>query len=234
MSSFGLNTAADFLQKLRHEKADFIQSDCLDPRHALNAVMTAYHVCEWVFPQLATHPMFPHRKLDDFRDTLKEMVDSPIADAGRLTNGTKHFKQGSIRTGKHMGAFQRSAFQDNAFDVSYLWLEREDGRRQRAEDFIDELVQFWDGFFKDHGLAQYAEAVGRSGRQRCPCGRDLVEIDNRGENLTGCSKCNVWWPLNKPPVRLSEEDLLALRAHPHGEERQKGTEPPKPIVDYEC
>ena len=133
-----------------------------------------------------------------------------------------------------MGAFQRSAFQDNAFDVSYLWLEREDGRRQRAEDFIDELVQFWDGFFKDHGLAQYAEAVGRSGRQRCPCGRDLVEIDNRGENLTGCSKCNVWWPLNKPPVRLSEEDLLALRAHPHGEERQKGTEPPKPIVDYEC
>jgi len=127
MSSFGLNSAADFLQKLRHERADFIQSNCVDARHALNAVMTAYHLCEWVFPELADRPGFPHRNLDAFREVLKDMIGSPIGDAGRVTNGTKHFKQGRIRTGTHEGAFQRSVFQDTSSDVSYLWLQREDG-----------------------------------------------------------------------------------------------------------
>jgi hypothetical protein len=231
MSSFGLETPADFLQKLREERADFVRSNCLDPRHGLNAVMTAYHLCEWLFPKLADRPGFPHHNLDAFREALKDMTDSPIGDAGRITNGTKHFKQGRIRTGKHEGAFQRSAFQDDAFDVSYLWLQRENSSEQRAEDFIDELLTFWDRFFKANGLSQYSQAVGRSGRQRCPCGRELVDIDNRGEILTGCSRCNVWWPLNKPPVRLSEEDLLALRAK-NDEVRQKGTKP-EPSGDYE-
>jgi hypothetical protein len=153
MSSFGLNSAADFLQKLRQERADFIQSSCLDPRHALNAVMTAYHLCEWVFPELSGRRDFPHRDLGAFRQALKEIADSPIADAGRITNGTKHFKQDRIRTGEQKGLFQRNMVQPNAFDVSYLWLERGDGRRQHVEDFIDELVQFWDRYFKDHGLA---------------------------------------------------------------------------------
>ena len=98
MSSFGLNTAADLLQKLRHERAEFIQSNCIDQRHALNAVMTAYHLCEWVFPELSGRPNFPHSNLSDFREALKDMADSPIADAGRITNGTKHFKQDRITT----------------------------------------------------------------------------------------------------------------------------------------
>ena len=92
--------------------------------------------------------------------------------------------------------------QPDAFDVSFLWLEREDGRRQHVEDFIDELVQFWDRYFKDHGLPQNAEAVGRSGRKRCPCGQELIDIDNRGEILLFC---NIWWPLNKP-VPLTRAD----------------------------
>ena len=231
MSSFGLNTALDFFQKLRQERADFIQSGCLDPRHALNAIMTAYHLCEWVFPELSGRPDFPHRDLGAFREALKEMADSPIADAGRITNGRKHFKQDRIITGEHKGLVQPKPVRSYALDASYLWLEREDGERQQVEDFIDELVQFWDRYFKDHGLPQSAEVVGRSGRKRCLCGQELIDIDNRGEILTGCSRCNVWWPLNKPPVRLSEEDLLALRTYA-GERRQKSTDP-EPNGGYE-
>ena len=74
--------------------------------------------------------------------------------------------------------------QPDAFDISYLWLEREDGRQQHVEDFVEELVQFWDRYFKDHGLPQNAEALGRSGRKHCPCGQELIDIDNRGEILT--------------------------------------------------
>jgi hypothetical protein len=35
MAGFGLKAAVDFSQKLQHERADFVQSKCLDPRHAL-------------------------------------------------------------------------------------------------------------------------------------------------------------------------------------------------------
>jgi hypothetical protein len=54
-----------------------------------------------------------------------------------------------MATGRHHGAFQRDAFQSNVFDVSYLWIER-DGQRQRAEDFIKELVDFWIAFFEEY------------------------------------------------------------------------------------
>ena len=39
----------------------------------------------------------------------------------------------------------------------------------------------------------------------------LIEIDNRGEHLTGCLTCNVWWSRwSANAVKLSEEDLHAL------------------------
>jgi hypothetical protein len=210
MASFGLSSAADFLQKLREERADFVHSNCLDPRHAVNAVMTGYHLCEWIFGENAGRPSFEYKGHKSFRKSLNAIAGSLIEDAGLVTDGTKHFRPNKIKTGKREGAFQRGAFQDDAFDVDCLWLER-DGKEQRAEDFIDELLQFWDRFFRDNGLKQYAEAVGRSGRQRCPCGEELKDIDNRGETLTGCARCNRWWPLAKPPIRLSDEDLRALR-----------------------
>jgi hypothetical protein len=207
-SSFGLNTASDFLQKLREERADFVHSKCLDPRHAVNAVMNGYHMYEWVFPEISGRP---HKKPKDFRDALIAMPGSPIEDARRVTNGTKHFQQAKIKTGSAEGAFQRSMVQPNAFDVDHLWIERGDGRKQRAEDFIDEIVEFWDGFFADYGLPRYADAVGRSGRERCQCGDELIDIDTRGEHLTGCLHCNRWEPIAKRSIRLSTEDLHALR-----------------------
>lgn len=214
MASFGLSTAADFLEKLREERRDFVLSKCLDPRHAVNAVMTAYHLCERVFPEMQGRSEFAWEGYKQFRASLGQ----PIEDAGRITNGTKHFQSKPIKTGKHKGTFQRGVFQGNVFDVSYLWLER-DGKEQRAEDFIDELVKFWDRFFRDHGLQQYADAVGRSGKRRCRCGEEFVDCDIRGEHVTGCLGCNFWEPLSRPSMRLSTEDLTALRLQRGWKER---------------
>jgi hypothetical protein len=75
-----------------------------------------------------------------------------ILDAGKVANGTKHFQLRKIATGRQQGAFQRGAFQDNAFAVPYLWIEKDRGR-QRAEDFIQELVDVWTQFFDQHALA---------------------------------------------------------------------------------
>jgi hypothetical protein len=44
------------------------------------------------------------------------------------------------------------------------------------------------------------------------CKQPLVEIDNRGEHLTGCMICNIWWSAEGEKARLSEEDLRALGA----------------------
>ena len=44
------------------------------------------------------------------------------------------------------------------------------------------------------------------------CKRPLVEIDNRGQRLTGCMTCNIWWSLTGGgAVKLSVEDLYALQ-----------------------
>jgi hypothetical protein len=43
------------------------------------------------------------------------------------------------------------------------------------------------------------------------CKGTLIEIDNRGERLTGCLTCNLWATAEgKRWKRLSEEDLRAL------------------------
>ena len=45
------------------------------------------------------------------------------------------------------------------------------------------------------------------------CKQPLVEIASRGEHLTGCMVCNIWWSQEgKKVVRLSVEDLHALHA----------------------
>jgi len=45
------------------------------------------------------------------------------------------------------------------------------------------------------------------------CKQVLIEIDNRGERLTGCLTCNLWTAAgSKRWKRLSEADLRALHA----------------------
>jgi hypothetical protein len=49
--------------------------------------------------------------------------------------------------------------------------------------------------------------------ERCHvCKQPLIEIDNRGQRLTGCMTCNIWWSLTGGgAVKLSVEDLYALQ-----------------------
>jgi hypothetical protein len=44
------------------------------------------------------------------------------------------------------------------------------------------------------------------------CKQPLMMIDNRGQPLTGCMSCNIWWTADDKKVRLSEEDLRALHS----------------------
>ena len=123
--------------------------------------MTAYHLHEWVWGGFAKRDYTLHRSwslrrahVDEFKRYLFGKCPA-LEEAEALTNSTKHFRTDRnvvpLPTGKHEGAFQRDAFQDDAFDVSYLWVER-GGKRQRVEEFIQELVEFWESFFKEHNI----------------------------------------------------------------------------------
>ena len=51
MTSFEIATAKDFLSKLKEEQNDFTASHSLSSRHAVNAILTAYHLQEWVWKE---------------------------------------------------------------------------------------------------------------------------------------------------------------------------------------
>jgi hypothetical protein len=159
MASFNITTPGALFQKLLQEQQDFTKENCLSARHALNAVMTAYHLHEWVWGGFLKQRRDVQASLRLARGKRRVTKESflawvvercpAMADAQLITNGTKHYGS-EIQTGAHQGAFQRSAF-SNGFDVSYLWVER-NGREQRAEEFIGELVEFWTVFFKTHDI----------------------------------------------------------------------------------
>jgi hypothetical protein len=157
MTSFNITSASAFLAKFQEEQADFHASHCLSARHALNAIITAYHLHEWVWDEcrhraelLKKWGLKANGGAKNFKVYLSQFCPA-LDDARKVANGTKHFRPNKIDTGAHHGGFQRNVFQSDAFDVSYLWIER-DGDQQRAEDFIKELAEFWRRFFEENEL----------------------------------------------------------------------------------
>jgi hypothetical protein len=118
MTSFGISTARDFLEKLHEEQKDLMATHCLSERHALNAIMTAYHLHEWVWNGCRTHRpdlikkwgLNPKKNEKEFRVYLADPTRCPgIEDARKVTNGTKHFDPSKIPTG-FTGAFIAPTF----------------------------------------------------------------------------------------------------------------------------
>src|SRR5882724_9941356 len=108
MASFDIRTPRDFLKKLRDEQNDFVKSHCLSARHALNAVMTAYHLHEWVWGaflkqrhDVQASLQLPRENgpvtIRDFLAWLKKQCPA-MTDAELITNGTKHYGSG-VQTG---------------------------------------------------------------------------------------------------------------------------------------
>jgi hypothetical protein len=97
MATFGINTSKALLEKLTEELRDFEGADCLSARHAINAVMTAYHLHEWVWGELVKNRLDLHNtwrlspgkraNCSDFKDWIKRQCPA-ISEAEEVTNGT--------------------------------------------------------------------------------------------------------------------------------------------------
>ncbi len=171
MTSFTIKTAGDLLEKLLEEQADFKASGHVSARHALNATMTAFHLHEWVWGDFAKREYRLHAKwrLETFKSDkdnkglwfLRFLITQcqALDIAQKITNGTKHFSPDQVQTGRHAGAFSTGF--SSEFDISFLWIDRSDllqpeehgpPYQERAEVFIEELVDFWQHFFRTHGI----------------------------------------------------------------------------------
>jgi hypothetical protein len=155
MASFEITSARQFLAKLHEEQSDFAASHFQSSRHALNAVITAYHLHEWVWGALRARPdhqqIWPYKSHKQFLNKFLVPRCPQLASALSVADGTKHFQLGKIPAGKHRGVFQSGVFQPSVFDVSYLWIKH-NGHREPADAFIAALVNFWDGFLDEHQL----------------------------------------------------------------------------------
>jgi hypothetical protein len=138
-SSFNIATAADFFRMVvipQHE--DFVANNA-SSRHALLAIIVAYHMYDWVHGTRFT--------VSDFKSTYPQ--DQPLADvfelARNITNGTKHFEpKAKTRTQKAKTRTQTGF--SSAFSEAFarpLMVEFPDGSEKSADSFLREMVDFW-------------------------------------------------------------------------------------------
>jgi hypothetical protein len=115
---FGIATPLQFYQKLVQEFDDF----CENPgsaRHAMNFVITAYHLHEWVWKGFLKNDAAKRQELGIAKDigAFKVWLDNRsiwYAQMQNLANGSKHFQDGSgikIRM-LHMGPLNTMAFNE--------------------------------------------------------------------------------------------------------------------------
>lgn len=122
-SSFDIKTAHDFLHKMIIPQHEEFKADDASSRHALLTIILVYHMREWVTPELF-YPKY-----------IEEMIEV----AGKITNGTKHFKP-RAKTWVQPG-FSSLDFSDDFARV--LNVEFSDGRELSVVMLLDKLVDFW-------------------------------------------------------------------------------------------
>jgi hypothetical protein len=97
-ASFEIANAKQFLEKLHEEQKDFVASDCLSGRHALNAIITAYHLHEWVWGEWLQkrddlRKEWGVNSPKDFRKYVSNGLCPALEDARNITKWHKAFRK---------------------------------------------------------------------------------------------------------------------------------------------
>jgi hypothetical protein len=153
---FDIITSRDFLGKLEADYKDFkAQSD--SARYALNCIITAYHLHEWVWGDWLKTDYATWKKLI-IRDkaSFKEWLDgawSGFAVVQSLANGAKHFvRQIEVET-ERIAGYGSGPYGVGPYGKPYLLLDygaAATERWQTAEQVIDGAVVFWRSFFETY------------------------------------------------------------------------------------
>ena len=144
--NFGKDSAEDKYASFLQDFDDYINEDLSIPK-AQRVATSAWHLVDWVFVNHKPSHNFPDIGL--FRESLYPCCES-LKIMHDLANATKHLsvtrqKGDIIDTRKHGGAFS-SDFSD-AFDISYLEIEKNDGTKLSFKSEIKKVKEFWDTYF---------------------------------------------------------------------------------------
>ena len=131
-SSFNIRTAHDFLHEMIIPQHENFREKNSSSRHALLTIILIYHMYEWVHGSKFS--------INHFRSTYKneDGVAEMFELARNIANGTKHFLQ-KVKT--HVQPGFSSGFSDGF--ARPLNVECDDGRKQSADVFLRQLVEFW-------------------------------------------------------------------------------------------
>lgn len=144
--NFGKDTAEDKHTSFLQDYEVYINNDLSIP-NAQRVAISSWHLVDWVFEN---HRAIHHfANLGLFRESLYPSCES-LKIKHDLANATKHLivtrQKGDIKdTREHEGAFS-SAFSD-AFDISYLEIEKNDGTKLSFKIEIKKIKEFWDTYF---------------------------------------------------------------------------------------
>jgi hypothetical protein len=159
---FGINNARDFYQKLVQEFDDFCEAPS-SARHAMNFVITAYHLHEWVWKSFLKNDAAKRQALGIRKDidAFKAWLDERsiwYAQMQPLANGSKHFQPGglTIRV-QHIGAYNTFAYNELAYNEGYSYLVVDLGMLDGVPNVLpatflfEVVVRFWRDFLRLHG-----------------------------------------------------------------------------------
>jgi hypothetical protein len=160
---FGIATPVQFYQKLIQEFDDFCEAPH-SARHAMNFVITAYHLHEWVWKGFLKNDTAKRAELGIAKDidAFKAWLYSRsiwYAQIQGLANGSKHFQASSGLTIRmvHMGPLNTAAFNELALNEGYSYLVVDMGDLDGIPNimpatFLFEVVlRFWRDFLRLHG-----------------------------------------------------------------------------------
>ena len=154
---FDITTCRNFHKKLKADFEDFANEQD-SARLALNCIITAYHLHEWVWgdwlkADYATWKELEIRDKESFVAWIERECPA-FKTVQDLTNGTKHFiREQNVQT-SHVGGFGMGPYGGGPYGVSYLLIDygvdASDQRWKTAKDLIEAVVTFWNIFFERH------------------------------------------------------------------------------------
>lgn len=159
---FGISTPIQFYQKLVLEFDDFC-ADSGSSRHAMNFVITAFHMTDWVWKGFLKEDEAKRKELgiaknmESFHEWI--MAQSIWAYQMRdLANGSKHFQTRGLPIHSHIvGPFNTAPFNTLAFNevkvMLYVDMGEFEGRPYHipAEQLFEVVMRFWRDFLRLHG-----------------------------------------------------------------------------------
>jgi hypothetical protein len=160
---FGISTPLQFYQKLVQEFDDFCEAPS-SARHAVNFVITAHHMSDWVWVGFLNKDRAKKKQLglDDknvhgFRKWLYSQ-SIWLTQMQPLANGSKHFQPGGMSIHmRQVGPYNTTAYNEVAYSEGYSYLVVDMGeldglRNVMPATFLFEVVmRFWRDFLRRHG-----------------------------------------------------------------------------------